>query len=87
MLHAEIHTEQWVLISSGDDLELLGPLIPPKPAPAGTLNRGGLCIHLSLEVVDGAKVRVDLFCESAAGGRFGGGGTSRGEILPEQLGK
>lgn len=77
-------TQQRVLVSSSHHLQPARALVPAQPAPAGTLDRGRLGVHLGLERLEGAKVLFNLLDESGRGVGLARGRVGRGEVAPEE---
>lgn len=80
-----ILTQEWVLVGSSDNLELLGGLVIAKPAPARALDGSSLGIHLLLEVLEAAKVSLDLVVEDTRGGNLDLSRAGGSKVLPEEL--
>lgn len=79
-------TQQRVLVGSRRHLQLLCSLVPSEPSPSGPLDSSGLGVDLGLEVVEAAKVGLDLVVEGARSWGFGLLGAGGREVLPEELG-
>lgn len=76
--------QEWVLVGSSDNLELLGGLVIAKPAPARALDGSSLGIHLLLEVLEAAKVSLDLVVEDTRGGNLDLSRAGGSKVLPEE---
>src|SRR6185437_16408833 len=62
----EMALQEWaVLIGCGDDLQLAA--IVDQPAPAGAKLFGGGFVELLLEILEAAKILLDLVCDLAGG--------------------
>lgn len=76
-------TQQGILVSSRDNVELLGLRVVTQPAPTGALNGGDLSVKLLLQLVETTKVTVDRILEHT-GAQLATTVLLRSQILPEQ---
>lgn len=77
-------TQERVLVGSGNSLELLSLGVVAKPSPATALNTGGRGVKSLLEVLERAKVLLDLLAEGRRFVELCLGRARRRKVLPEE---